>query len=85
MYASTEQRRRARVQALADELYRERYHHLLRIARANAFNRADAEEATQDAFASFIEHFDPERRGTPAVARRSCRARRAFPDLYFPA
>ena len=35
MYAATEQRNRERGQALADQLYRERYHYLLRIARRN--------------------------------------------------
>jgi hypothetical protein len=37
MYTSTtEQRNRERVQVLADQLYRERYHYLLRIARRTA-------------------------------------------------
>lgn len=58
MYASTEQRNRERVQVLADKLYRERRHYLLRIAAKNAANEADAAEALHDAFASFIEHFD---------------------------
>ncbi len=35
MYASTEQQNRERVQALAEELYRERFHYLRRIALRN--------------------------------------------------
>lgn len=61
MYASgSEQRSRARIQELADRLYRERYHHLLRIARGNCANLADAEEAVQFAFLAFLSHFDPD-------------------------
>jgi RNA polymerase sigma factor (sigma-70 family) len=60
MYTSTaEQQRRTAVQSLADQLYRERHHYLLRIATRNAANQADAEEALQDAFISFIDHFQP--------------------------
>ena len=60
MYASSaEQRRRNEVQTLAEQLYRERYHYLLRIAVKNAANRDDAEEAVSEAFASFIRAFDP--------------------------
>jgi RNA polymerase sigma factor (sigma-70 family) len=59
MYASTEQRSRERVQVLADQLYRERYHYLLRIARRNGVSAADAADAVNDAFAAFIDKFDP--------------------------
>jgi RNA polymerase sigma factor (sigma-70 family) len=60
MYASTtEQQRYAEVQVLATKLYRERYRYLFRIAVKNAANEADAEEALQDAFVSFIDRFDP--------------------------
>lgn len=58
MYASTEHRNRERVQALADQLYRERYHYLLRIARRNGAG-ADADDVVSDAFAAFIDKFDP--------------------------
>ena len=59
MYASTEQRRRERVQVLADKLYRDRYHYLLRIAGRNADAAADVDDAVNDAFAAFIDKFDP--------------------------
>jgi len=60
MYASTtEQQRRNQVQALAEQLYRERYDYLLRIAAKHAANREDAEEAVQFSFAAFIDKFDP--------------------------
>ena len=60
MYSSTtEQRSRERVQVLADRLYRERYHYLLRIARANGAGTADADDAVNDAFVAFIDKFDP--------------------------
>ena len=60
MYSSTlEQCRDAQVQALAEKLYRERYHYLLRIARRNGAS-AYAGDAVNDAFASFISKFDPD-------------------------
>ena len=58
MYANAEQRNRERVQVLADKLYRERYHYLVRIARRNGAG-ADADDAVNDAFATFIDKFDP--------------------------
>jgi DNA-directed RNA polymerase specialized sigma24 family protein len=58
MYANAEQRSRERVQALADRLYRERRHYLLRIARRNGAGD-DADDAVNDAFAAFIDKFDP--------------------------
>lgn len=68
MYASTtEQRREAQVQALADQLYRERHPYLLRTALKNAAGPEDAEEALQDAFVLFIDHFDPSGEA-PAIA-----------------
>lgn len=67
MYASTEQCSRERVQVLAEELYRERYHYLLRIATRNAANREDAAEAVQFAFAAFVEEFDLDS-GAPPLA-----------------
>jgi RNA polymerase sigma factor (sigma-70 family) len=64
MYASTEQRNRERVQALADKLYRERYHYLLRIARANGAGD-DAPDAVNDAFSAFLDKFDPDGEAPP--------------------
>lgn len=57
MYASTEQRNRERVQVLADQLYRERYHYLVRIARRNGAGD-DAPDAVNDSFTAFIDKFD---------------------------
>jgi RNA polymerase sigma factor (sigma-70 family) len=66
MYASTaEQQRCAQVQALATEFYAERREYLLHIARRNGAKGEDAEEALQDAFISFIEHFDPATEAPP--------------------
>ncbi len=66
MYSSiTEQRRSAQVQALADRLYAERREYLLHIARRNGANGEDAEEALQDSFVLFINHFDPESDSPP--------------------
>ena len=67
MYASTEQRNRERVQVLAERLYRERYHYLLRIVTRNAAYREDAAEAVQFAFAAFLDKFDPDS-GAPPLA-----------------
>jgi RNA polymerase sigma factor (sigma-70 family) len=55
------------VRRLAAEIYEERHAYLLRIAKRNAASGSDAEEALQDAFASFISEFDPER-GAPPLA-----------------
>ena len=52
---------------LATELFTDRHDYLLAIARRNAHTEADAAEALQEAFASFIAHFDPER-GAPPLA-----------------
>ena len=68
MYASTtEQQRRNQVQALAEQLYRERYDYLLRIALKHAANREDASEALQFSFAALIEKYDPAA-GSPPLA-----------------
>jgi RNA polymerase sigma factor (sigma-70 family) len=50
---------RASAEALAERLYAEHRPRLLAIARRNSSNRDDAEEALQDAFILFIDHFDP--------------------------
>ncbi len=60
MSSTAGQQGRARVRELADRLFRERYHHLLRIADRSAISPSDAEEAVQFLFMAFIEHFDPE-------------------------
>jgi DNA-directed RNA polymerase specialized sigma24 family protein len=65
MYTSTEQRNRERVQVLADQLYRERFHYLLRIARANGAGRDDAPDSVNDAFSAFIDKFDPDCEAPP--------------------
>ena len=66
MYArSVEQQRRNKVQTLAEQLYRERYHYLLRIAVKKAANHDDAEEAVQFSFAAFIEKFDSDSGSPP--------------------
>ncbi|HWW66404.1 MAG TPA: recombinase family protein [Solirubrobacterales bacterium] len=73
MYSSSsEQGRRTEIQALAEKLYRERYHYLLGIARRNGASAADAGDAVNDAFAAFISKFDPDCEAPPlaAVVRR---------------
>jgi RNA polymerase sigma factor (sigma-70 family) len=78
MYA-TEQRNRKRVQVLADQLYRERYHYLVRIARRNG--DADADDAVNDAFAAFIDKFDPDC-GAPPLAWLTTTVKRAAWAAY---
>jgi RNA polymerase sigma factor (sigma-70 family) len=79
MYRDAAQRQ---VHQLAAELFTDRHDYLLAIARRNAHTEVDAEEALQEAFASFIAKFDPTR-GAPPLAwltltlKRHCwRARR---------
>jgi len=55
------------VRQLATELFTDRHDFLFAIARRNAHTEADASEALQEAFASFIAKFDPER-GAPSLA-----------------
>ena len=89
MYASsTEQQRRNEVQTLAEQLYRERYHYLLRIATRNSANYADAEEAVQQAFLAFLAKFDPDSEAPPLAwgtltLKRECWAKRARAHLDF--
>lgn len=64
---STKERREAQARELAVQLYREEGDYLLRIARSNTQNMAVAEEALQEAFISFLRHFDPGR-GAPPIA-----------------
>jgi RNA polymerase sigma factor (sigma-70 family) len=64
---STKERSQSEVSELADEIYREHRGYLLAIARRNASSDADAEEAVQEAFVSFIRAFDPGR-GAPPLA-----------------
>lgn len=69
----------AEARELAVGLYREHRGYLLRIARSNTKSTAVAEEALQEAFISFLRHFDPGR-GAPPIAwltltlRRECLA-----------
>ncbi len=66
MYASTaEQCRDAEVQALAGQIYDAHRSRLLAIAKRNSDSGEQAEEALQDAFISFIEHFDPKSDSPP--------------------
>lgn len=51
--------RRQRVNTLATELYAQHYRRLLAISTRNSPSPEDAEEALQDTFALFINHFDP--------------------------
>ena len=81
MYASTEQCSRERVQALADALYTEHRGRLLAIARRNSACAEDAEEALQDAFILFIDHFEP-RDGAPPLAWLSLTLKRRCWALY---
>jgi RNA polymerase sigma factor (sigma-70 family) len=79
----------AEVRRLATQLYAEKREYLLSIARANAVNDSDAEEALQEAFVSFIRHFDPSS-GAPPLAwltltlKRQCwrQRREAYLDRY---
>lgn len=87
MYASSaDQQRRERVKALAEQLYRERHPYLLGIATRNAANRADAEEAVQQAFLAFLGKFDPDSDAPPLAwvtltLKRECWAKRAREHL----
>jgi RNA polymerase sigma factor (sigma-70 family) len=51
--------RTARAEALAERLYAIHRTRLLAIAKRNSASIEDAEEALQDAFILFIDHFDP--------------------------
>jgi RNA polymerase sigma factor (sigma-70 family) len=53
------------VRELAEQLYTDKYRYLLSIARRNAVNEADAEEALQEAFANFIRAFDASSEAPP--------------------
>lgn len=63
---SIPENRRA-VHRLAAELFATRHDHLLRIARRNSRREADARDAVQEAFATFIATYDPGR-GSPPLA-----------------
>jgi RNA polymerase sigma factor (sigma-70 family) len=64
MYHDAAQRQ---VRELATELFIEKHDYLQAIARRNAHTEADAADALQEAFASFIAKFDSER-GAPPLA-----------------
>jgi RNA polymerase sigma factor (sigma-70 family) len=57
--------RRAGAEALAERLYATQRPRLLSIARRNCASVEDAEEALQDAFVLFIDHFDPAGKAPP--------------------
>lgn len=52
-------KRTARAEALAEQLYAQHRSRLLAIAKRNSASIEDAEESLQDAFILFIDHFDP--------------------------
>jgi RNA polymerase sigma factor (sigma-70 family) len=87
MYA--EEGRQRQVAELAVELYRERRRYLLSIARRNAINEADAQEALQETFVNFLRKYDPGS-GAPPLAwltlalKRECwrKRRDAHLDRY---
>jgi RNA polymerase sigma factor (sigma-70 family) len=82
MYASSsEQQRRAQVQALAGQIYDAHRDRLLAIARRNSDGVEQAEEALQDAFTLFIEHFDTAS-GAPPLAWLTLTLKRRCWALY---
>jgi RNA polymerase sigma factor (sigma-70 family) len=72
---------RVRTTALADRLYTEHRGRLLAIARRNSVCTEDAEEALQDAFILFIDHFDPDTK-TPPLAWLTLTLKRRCWALY---
>jgi RNA polymerase sigma factor (sigma-70 family) len=77
------------VRGLAEALHRAYHPYLLRIALSNSDNEAEAEEALQEAFASFIRAFDPQGEApalpwlTTTLKRQCWRQRReAHHDRY---
>lgn len=54
-----EQNRKAKAKTLADEIYKRHHKKLLSIGKQNCPSVEDAEEALQDTFILFIDHFDP--------------------------
>ncbi len=59
------QTRHPRIATIADQLYTEHRGRLLAIARRNSACAEDAEEALQDAFILFIDHFEPDGEAPP--------------------
>lgn len=82
-------RRAGHTRRIAEELFREHRPFLVAIAERNSAHASDAEEALQDAFLAFLDHFDPVEE-TPPLAwltltlKRRCwaiyRRRRGAPD-----
>jgi DNA-directed RNA polymerase specialized sigma24 family protein len=67
----------AEVRAMAGKIYAARRDHLLGVAERNAACAADADEALQDAFLTFIESYDPAGEAPPLawltlVLKRRC-------------
>lgn len=79
--AAARQRRHPHIAAIADQLYTEHRAHLLAIARRNSACAEDAEEALQDAFILFIDHFDPDE-GAPSLAWLTLTMKRRCWALY---
>lgn len=52
---------------LAAQIYRDKRSYLLAIARKSSASNEDAEEALQDAFILFIDHYNP-KKGSPPLA-----------------
>jgi RNA polymerase sigma-70 factor (ECF subfamily) len=81
--------RAGRTRQIAEQLFRDHRPFLVAIAERNSAHATDAEEALQDAFLAFLDHFDPAN-DTPPLAwitltlKRRCwaiyRRRRGAPD-----
>jgi RNA polymerase sigma factor (sigma-70 family) len=78
---ATQVAQRVRTAALAEALYTEHRGRLLAIARRNSACAEEAEEALQDAFILFIDHFDPDT-GAPPLAWLSLTLKRRCWALY---
>jgi RNA polymerase sigma factor (sigma-70 family) len=73
--------RRAQAQTLAEEIYATQRRRLLAIGTRNCPSIEDAEEALQDAFILFINHFNPAS-GAPALAWITLTLKRRCWALY---
>lgn len=73
--------RQAGAEQLAEQLYTAHRGRLLAIARRNSAGYDDAEEAVQDAFVLFIDHFDPGS-DAPALAWLTLTLKRRCWALY---
>jgi RNA polymerase sigma factor (sigma-70 family) len=78
---ATRAAQRAHAGILAERLYAEQRSRLLAIARRNSASLEDAEEALQDAFILFIDHFEPDN-GAPPLAWLTLTLKRRCWALY---